>query len=282
MVKKVGFSIIRSDLSPVEFQFDRIESINDRYILYNSSTPLMSCFKTLLPTSYRSPIGLPNFKVFGLYIHDIIKLGAMDPNFTVTTKDPDDIINSIHDLNVVKPDISMITKKKLNLPDDWDIRHIDIPELEDVMIKESEDDLIQSFMESFDEKRVDLSIFDDPMEMFLDQNFLESGVNVLSQIQDLNKQVYLGTMIFNRVKGLKYLMITSLVTDISYLSSKTISCLSHMIMNYSIKRNITYSLIYSYDRAFESADVVTPDSIIIRLNPRFDELFGVMLPSIDI
>jgi hypothetical protein len=225
------------------------------YRMYNIETGLLST-NYIIDEKY-------DFRVFGLSFREMCKIGSFNQNFNVQYKSRDDILNSLVDLEVDRPEVTDITKKKFLLPDDWSLR-VEENFDEDIILEDQTDPMLalMNFTPTID-------MLPNPEESNLQEylNFL-GGTDAIFSMKT-TQRIHNARKLFCLVRNLKYDMITRLVLVDNRINKLAIISAGNIITNGN-KKFILYSLLSFHDRVYRVSGQKTPDGVFL-------DIYGPMI-----
>jgi hypothetical protein len=271
-----GFMLIEMDqISPISFSGCSLLIDNDWTRLVDSEGYRIFNVETGLLASEYIPNDEYSFRVFGLEFNDICKIGAFNQNFNILYKSRSESLRLLNDLDVNKPFVTEITKKRLNLSGDWNERKIESV-VDDITIEDKTDIVselmnadftIDDFKELISQPQED--DLKDMVDFLINTDIIYS-MKTTQKVQHTRK-------IFSIVSHLKYdLIVRNLLFDMK-INKQVITSIGSLIRSKD-RSNIMSSLISYYDRVYQTDSLRSPKGIFLDIDYEFIRKFEVYSP----
>jgi len=237
------------------------------YRVYNTETGLLSCFYDIPDEK--------DFRVFGLSFKKMMKLGAFNQNFNVLFVSKSDCLNLLDDLEVERPKISDITKRRLIWTSNWDTAREEKLS-NDIVIEDTTESFINDLINqdfSRDEYKDILpnisqqTKFDDIIQFLLETDVIFS-MKTTQRIQHYRR-------VFLIVKNLKYDLICSQITSNLKVSNPLIKAMKRLIKD-EYKLHLEWSLVSLYDRTYQSEGSRSPEDLVLNINRDFLKRYQII------
>jgi len=271
----VGFHMYAQRLSNVVIDAYDI-SVGDELIslLDSESKVIMNTPIGLLASDYDDRKLFYNFDCFGVKFHDLIKNHAFSVNFKLEDLSEEILVDMIESLELSKPKISIITKERLRLPNDWEERDEkdEFSTLEQEMLP-SEGLKGDFILDAIDLLDSNIDEFKNEAGIMLQDNSMNdidiwlSSINIsnlISQTKEIGK-TFQPYVIWKRIIGLKYSIISCLCISTESICKQAISLIFKMTQDVNLK----YALIHTYDHLFTNTDIKSPPFIAITFSKPF-------------
>jgi hypothetical protein len=261
-----GFKISHANIPEPSFDIQNMVVDEDFTSLINTSNEtiykigtgyLRSTIKIQIPDDL-------DFDLFGLKWNDLNRIGAFNDEFDILRISPDERLSCLKDLNVIKPRISELTKKKLEI-EDFDNEESKYEELSiDVESKMDDDDYMMAFINQ------------EPASLKMEEEDPILSILADFKVEDLFKgfekvPVMIKTkQIWNRIKSLKCTIIATFCCDMSTLNKRTIHTLKKRWSDYP---TLYWSLIKVYDSIYTSEELSSPRGMNLKINDDFSDKF---------
>lgn len=281
-----GFKIFISSLQSLKYRAERIVWKDGFFALYDLEGQLiLQTVEGLLSTDYIPTTDELKEELFidGIKLSELVMIRPFNIHFSVQHISPSDLIKLLHsdrvpskeDLEVSKPVVTDITNKRLGI--NYPLRTMEL-EFSEIKVEEStiDTDDIDMSDEAFMQQILMPS--DEILEIFNNQtsqtNFHDVWMDPnfdINLIKTMTKQIitYQPKKILERTINIKYQIIASLVTNVNILNKATIES-AHKLLN---NKNITYSLIYTYDKQYSNLDAPSPSGFEIKIDSGFQKYY---------
>lgn len=294
-----GFNIHIQTTQGVIYRPERVVLEDNYFVLYSSEgSQIMKTIEGLLHTDYVPKKGdiKNDFFINGISFSKLSKLRPFNTHFSIESCTHNELLNlvmkgqepSLDDLKVPKPKVSPITNIRLgtNFPirnQEYEFTDMLIESNVEEKYKESKIDyenmdpdmLYDQFINQTDYEGI-LGDFDDQDSSNFHDLWLtpDSDVNLL---KTMTRQVitYQPKKILERTLNIKYQIITKLVTNINMLNKGTIQTIKYLYRN----PNITYSLVYTYDKQFTNTESKSPEGCEVTLDPEFARRYCITIDT---
>jgi len=261
-----GFNISHANIPEPSFDIKNM-IVNEEFTsLINTSNEtiykigtgfLRSTIKNRLPDEL-------DFDLFGLKWNDLNAIGAFNDEFDILRVSPIERLSCLRDLNIDRPKISDLTKKKLEI-DDFENEESKYEELTiDVESKMDDDDYMMAFINQepsnivMEEEDPIIAILADFKVAELYKGFEKVPVMIKTK------------QIWNRVKNLKSTIIATFCCDMSSINKKTVHFFKKRWSDYP---TLYWSLVKLYDSIYTSEDLSSPRGMNQRISDEFSEKF---------
>jgi hypothetical protein len=282
----LGIKILRTnsnsydDYGDVSIQLDE----NFTNLVNYTGKKIMSVKTGLLSCSGPPTFEFKDFKVDGVSLINMAKIGVMTNGFDFQYKSRSEILNVLEDINVERPEsITYMTKQKLNLKSDWSIREQDSKDDLEMEINEDETrqkleanklNVMQRFMD-FDESELkEEGTFSNLIEMgnfvddFMTTDFFV-GTSTTSTLS-FPKKIMKNVLTFKALAVCHQLLPSMRINKNSFSLIKTIT---------TEKKNIFHALLTYYDQLYHT-DAESPGGVFIDISDDFLQKF--YLQTIDL
>jgi hypothetical protein len=221
-----------------------------------------------------------DFQVFGLSFCGLCKLGAFQHNFKVFYKSRESCLEMLRTLEVDKPNITSLTKTRLKLMDNWEVREVDEKD-EEIIIEDSTDVIGQLMDVEINDSDVLNLITSEPvgdelsglLDFIMDTDAIYS-MKTTHRVQHTRK-------IFINIKNLKYDLIVRQILQDMKISKQMINS-ANQLFKAPERKFILYSLISYYDRLYQYENQRSPGGIRLDINQDFLDKFGLSSSDEDI
>jgi len=282
-----GFEIKMSLLDPIQVIPGEIIIENNMIILYDDVDQVIM----------RTPVGIlqseyipeesdlkNDINMNGISFYKISKIKPFSINFNPDYLSPKVMVDLLDNLDVKKPKVTDITKKRLKLTDNWDVRPpgdefkeleeevfvFDMSKFTKEIIEESEDDIKKRFskttiMDIDESTNDDVKDSKSIYESWLDPKF---NFELMLTLKKQDK-VYQPQILWDRIINLKYMLITSLCVNVNTLNRKTMK----MVNNYLHSNYVYYAMVFTYDRIYTNTDTPSPSGCEAKIDEYFEKKF---------
>jgi len=227
----------------------------------------------LLPTDYIPLDGeIEDFDINGLSILKLSDVRIFTAHFDFDHLDYDTQLKLLDDLDVPRPRVSEVTKKRLQglISGSWETKGMSeyFDESEDKFEEEKMMNLLRET--KVDESALDFlneEVSDDPYDLFL---FGDDQIGLINNLPTV-KAKYQTQKIWDRVLFCKYHLITRCCIDPRSLSKTAMI----MIYKQTSNINIIYSLVYVYDKLYTLNDAPSPQFVSYYMDEKFLNKFDL-------
>lgn len=276
--RDIGFKLKPMVIMPVKYDPDRIIHEEGFITLFDRSGDIiMRTIEGLLHTDYSPKTLNWDIRLMGISLKSIMHLRPFNSHFSIEYCNDRDLVDILlacdNGLRVSRPKVTSVTNQRLKT--NFDERPMD-DDFEDFLMEEDTklDDFIESKETGVDLFASVIALSEDEIGML--NNVVNSSPNEMydslldpsfdfSLFQTMFKKriSYHPKKILERVLYIKYHIIAKLLTNTNILNKSTIQNIHTLYRN----ENLTYSLVYVYDRQFSTTDTPSPDGTLIKVSP---------------
>lgn len=229
----------------------------------------------LIPTSYINRNSFEDFPIFNTKMTYINKLGAFSSHFHVLYHPQNELLECLDDLECIRPNVSPLTKERLNLRDGWATYDLEEYQREinsEVSINDQtwynnlislEPEEIKEVMQNMDDE---YSYLKDFYEELKSQGLFQTFYTRVEVVR--TKELYY------RIKDLKYSLIGSQFLSEMKINRATVR---HIASTYK-NPNITHAMVAIYDRTYTHKDMRSPENVIFMINENIEDKFNLRDP----
>jgi len=283
---KDGIELILDYIPSVKFNAGRIFYQDGSFVLLdNKGTILMRSIEGLLHTTFVPEIWTvePEIEIQGIKLNKLIPFRPFNTFFSIENVPVNELFNIIKtnnpnkeiDLSVNMPRISHISNLRLrtNYPERKEISEFsDIivdpePQFENEEVK-TESDFLDTMLNVSDEE---LKMIAPSLEGNFHDVWFSPNIDI-NLIKTMTRQriTYQPKKILERIMTIKYQIITRLITNVNQINRNTILAAQKI---FNKNKNITYSLMYSYDSQFSNIETPSPTGCEISIYPEFETYY---------
>jgi len=240
---------------------------------------IIQCPLGIIATEFRPPRNyLPDFKLNGVSFQSLVEIGSLSFDFSYEMISPVKLSKMLDDLKVEKPEVTNVTKQRLNLQDNWGTRDIEselkiLEEEKEMKLQETKEINIEDFLltdEEFEElKRSGLTI--DVTDMHSAWLLPDIELNLITQGEVVQRR-YQPQIIWERIIHAKEFIISRLCCNPDQLCRQTILALYGMTRD----KDILHSLIFVYDRLYTNTETPSPTNVKVDLEGPFLSRFKLL------
>jgi hypothetical protein len=262
----VGFHMNQSNIQRVSLDINEF-IVEDElsYITTDSQEPIYKVQTGLIRSYYNLQMSDDlNEKFFGLYWNDLMRLNVFEDEWDILRKGSNDILDSLTDLEVVKPKLSYVCKNRLQLPNfDEEIKNYEEVSIE---MNTSMSTIMSHFMSAeVDEKDIQIDPVDQLIADFKNTEFFDGFESIQKVIKTRS--------IWMRLKHLKYLLISRMLIEPHKINKQSITILRNMIRGNANQTFIYWSLIKTYDLFRSTDEIMSPRGAHNIMNTEFFKKF---------